>query len=243
MIKKLLLGIFLSMFLFTGTAQAQVSELPEPGLLPDSPFYFLKSWTEGIGTLFTFGDVAKTERFINLSEKRLAEAQALVEKGKPEIAERAIIRYQEHLNLALAKAEKAKTKGLDTDEVLAKVAEATLKHQVVLADVYERVPEQAKSAIEQAMQAGMRGHEEALKAVSGQKREEVIEQVEQRWQEVEQKIDKLKKEGKPIPTIPTREEIQKRIPVQPEPEKQQLPGKPETQKPAETGKPQTPGKP
>jgi len=28
------------------------------------------------------------------------------------------------------------------------------------------------------MQAGMRGHKEALKAISGQKREEVMEQVE-----------------------------------------------------------------
>lgn len=206
MIKKLLLGIFLSMFLFAGTVQAQTSELPEPGLLSDSPFYFLKSWSEGIGTFFTFGDVAKAERFINLSEKRLAEAEALVEKGKPEIAERAINRYQEHLNLALAKAEEAKTKGLDTDEVLAKVAEATLKHQAVLADVYEKVPVQAKSAIERAMQTSIRGHEEALKAVSGQKREEVMEQVEQRRQEVEQKLEGLRDKGIPIPTIPGRPE-------------------------------------
>jgi hypothetical protein len=252
MIKKLLLVPLLSIFLFAGVVQAQTSDLPEPGLLPDSLFYFVKSWSEGIGTFFTFGDVAKAERFLNLSEKRLAEVDALVAKGKPEVTEGAIGRYQEHLGRALIKAEEAKTKGLDTDEVLAKVAEATLKHQAVLADVYEKVPAQAKSAIERAMQAGMRGHEEALKAVSGQKREEVMEQAEQKRQEVEQKLKGLRDKGIPIPAIPTKEEIEKRIPGRPETQEREVekPEVPEVEsetpggaaKP-ETGKSGTPGRP
>lgn len=241
MIKKLLLVPLLIMFLFVGVVQAQTNDLPEPGLLPDSPFYFLKNWTEGIGTFLTFGEIAKTERFIKLSEKRLAEANALIEKGKPEIAERAIGRYQEHLNLALTKAEEAKTKGLDTDEVLVKVAEATLKHQAVLADVYEKVPEQAKSAIERAMQVGMRGYEEALKAVSGQKREEVMEQVEQKRQEVEQRLEELRDKGIPIPTIPTREEIEEGIPARPETGRPEVP-EVESETPGGAGKLET-GKP
>jgi len=247
MLKKLLLVPLLTLFLFAGAAQAQTTnELPEPGMLPDSPFYFLKSWSEGIGTFFTFGDVAKAERFLNLSEKRLAEANALVAKGKPEVAEKAVVRYQEQLNRALTKAEEAKAKGLDTDEVLAKVSEATLKHQAVLADVYEKVPEQAKSAIQRAMQAGMRGHEEALKAVSGQKREEVMEQIEQKKQEVEQRLKGLRDKGIPIPTIPTREEIEQRIPARPETGKPETPGQPQTQgqereiEEVEVGKPEIP---
>ena len=36
---------------------AQETELPDPGLTPDSPFYFLETIAEGIGTLFTFGDL------------------------------------------------------------------------------------------------------------------------------------------------------------------------------------------
>lgn len=255
MLKKLLLVPLLTLFLFAGVVQAQTNDLPEPGMLPGNPFYFLKSWSEGIGTFFTFGDVAKAERFLNLSEKRLAEANALVAKGKPEVAEKAVVRYQEQLNRALTKVEEAKAKGLDTDEILARVSKATLKHQAVLADVYEKVPEQAKSAIQRAMQVGMRGHEEALKAVSGQKREEVMEQIEQKKQEVEQRLEELRDKGIPIPTIPTREEIEQRIPARPETGKPETPGQPQTQgqereieeveagKPEipETGKPETPG--
>lgn len=191
MIKKLFLALLVLVFLSAGVAQAQTDDLPEPGMLPDSPFYFLKSWSEAMGTFFTFSDVAKAERFMNLSEKRLAEANALVEKGKPEIAEKAVGRYQEYLSRALTKAEEAKAKGLNTDEVLAKVAEATLKHQAVLADVYEKVPEQAKEAIEHAIEASTRGHEEALEAISGQKREEIEEKIEEKKQEVEQKLEKI----------------------------------------------------
>ncbi len=208
MMKKLLLVSFLTILLFTGAAQAQTNDLPEPGMLPDSPFYFLKSWAEDIGTFFTFGDLAKAERFLNLSEKRLAEASALTDRGKSEVAERVIGRYQEQLGHALAKAEEAKAKGLDTDEVLARVSEATLRHQSALADVYEKVPEQARPAIERAMQAGMRGHEEALEAISGQKREEIMENVERGKQEIEQNLERLRDRGVPVPDIPVRRGIE-----------------------------------
>ena len=201
MFKKIFIVPILMMFLLVGVAQAQTSDLPKPGMLPDSSFYFLKSWKEGIGTFFTFGDLKKAERFLNLSEKRLAEAEALADKNKSEMAERAVERYQEQLNLALAKAEEAKAEGLDADEDLAKVSEATLKHQAVLAEVYEKVPEQAKEAIQQAMEAGMREHEEALEAVSGQKQEEIRQELEQKKQETEQRLEEIKQR---IPQTPGR---------------------------------------
>ena len=199
--KKLLLITLLGAFLFAGAAQAQVNDLPRPGMLPDHPLYFLKSWGEGIGTFLTFGDIPKAERYLALAERRLAEANALADKGKPEIAERALERYRERLNRALGKAEEAKQKGLDTDEVLAKVSEATLKHQAVLLEVYEKVPEQARPAIERAMEQSMRGHEEALQAISGEKREQIREEVETRKQEVFQKVEQLRERGIPVPEI------------------------------------------
>ncbi len=230
MFKKILLVSFLSMFLFAGIAQAQTNDLPKPGLLPDSPFYFLENWSESIGTFFTFNDAAKAERFLNLAEERLAEINALIDKGRPDVAEKAVEKHQEQLNQALTKAEKAKEKGLDTDEVLAKVSEVTLKHQEILADVYEKVPEQAQPAIERAMQAGMQGHERALEAVSEEKREEVKQNMKEKRQEVEQRLEKLRNnKGIPIPAIPTQEEIEGNIPEQPEVEIPEVSDQPEIQ--------------
>ncbi|MDP2641626.1 MAG: DUF5667 domain-containing protein [Candidatus Yanofskybacteria bacterium] len=214
-IKNLLLVSLLAAFVLGGTVQAQTTELPDPGMLPDNPLYFFKSWGEGIGTFFAFGGVAKAERFLNLAERRLAEANALAERGKPDIAARSVERYEEQLARALARADEARENGLDTDEVLAKVSEATLKHQEVLAGVYERVPEQAKPAIERAMQSGLRGHEEALQAISGEKREEALQEADQRRQEVEERLEGLRNQGVPIPAMPTRQEIEQRIPAAP----------------------------
>ena len=208
MIKKVVILSLLAVFMFGGVVQAQLNELPDPGMLPGNPFYFLKAASEGIGTFFTFGDVKKADRFAFLAEKRLAEAAALAEKGDSKRAEKAAEKYQERLTAALERAERAKGKGLDVDEVLAKVSMATLKHQEVLARIYEKVPEQARKGIERAMEASAKGYERALQAVSKEKKAEVLEQVEARRQEVEQRLEGLRSKGIPIPKVKNRQEIE-----------------------------------
>jgi hypothetical protein len=71
--------------------------------------------------------------------------------------------------MAMEKAEKAKADGKDTDAVLQKIADATTKHQAVLAEVLSKVPEQAKEAIQKAIENSQKGHDSALEAVGGTK--------------------------------------------------------------------------
>ncbi len=159
--------LIISMFLFSlGTGVlAQETELPDPGLTPDSPFYFLETIAEGLVTFFTFGDLKKAERYATLAAERLAEAQAVVEKGKPEFAEKTLVRYEMQLEKSIARAEKAQAKGKNTEQVMTRVGKATSKHLEVLAEVYEKVPEQAKPAIENAMKVSLKGHEKAIEAL------------------------------------------------------------------------------
>lgn len=199
MVKKILLITALSGFLFSGVAQAQTSDLPDPGLLPNHPLYFLKSWGEAVGTFFTLGDVAKAGHYLLLAERRLAEAKALTDKDKPEAAERVLERHQEQLDRSLEVAERAKDKGLDIDEVLAEVAEATLRHQTVLVKIYEKVPAKARPAIERAIERSMKGHERALQAISKEKREQISEQIEEKRRETLQKTEEIRKK---VPEMP-----------------------------------------
>ncbi|MFH1582433.1 MAG: DUF5667 domain-containing protein, partial [bacterium] len=160
-------------FLFSlGTGVlAQETELPDPGMTPDSPFYFLEIIAEEIGTFFTFGDLKKAERHAALAVERLAEAQAVIEKGKSELAEKTLERYENQLEKSIARAEKAMAKGESTEkviEVVARVGMATSKHLEVLVEVYERVPEDARPAIENAMKASIKGHEKAVEALKAQ---------------------------------------------------------------------------
>jgi hypothetical protein len=208
MIKKLIITILIIPFLFVGLVQAQTDDLPDPGMLPDNPFYFLKSWSESIGTFLTFGEEKKAERFLELSERRLSEARALAEKERGDMAERAMEKYEEQLNKAMQRAEQAGERGMDIDALLERISERTLKHQEVLADVYERVPEEAREGIERAMENSMRGHEEALQAISETIREDARERMRTKREDVENKIEEIRGRGIDIPQIPKREETE-----------------------------------
>ncbi len=199
MAKKIFLTLLCTFFLFANNAYAQSDDLPDPGMLPTSPMYFLKSWSESIGTFFTFGDLKKAERALELSEVRLAELDALVQAGEEEKLDDLLERYEKHIEFALEKAEKAKGEGLDTDEVLEKVAQATIKHQVVLGEVYERVPEQAKMSIQMAMEQSMQGQTQALEGISEQSRERVMNEIHERVMQNDETFERLREKGVNLP--------------------------------------------
>lgn len=175
--------------LFTTIALAQEAtpsaeeEIYTPKLLPDSPFYFLKRIKEGIELFLAQAPEAKAEKYAELATRRIAEAKVMIKRNKNQFVVKLMEKHQEHLDKAEKKIEEAKEKGKDVERVLAIVAEATSIHQKVLADVYEKVPEQAKEAIEHAMEVSSRGQERALEAISKEKREQLRQHFEERIEE------------------------------------------------------------
>jgi hypothetical protein len=152
--KTTLLLIISIVLLSLGTgALAQETDLPDPGMTPDSPFYFLERIAETIGTFFTFGDLKKAERHIALAAERLAETNAVAEKGKMELVEKALERYENQMVKAMTRIERAKTKGKSTEAVDNIIAEATQRHHTILERALEGAPEEAKPAIRHAMMA------------------------------------------------------------------------------------------
>jgi hypothetical protein len=148
---------------------AQDEPLPDPGITPDSPFYFLDNFGKNLGLLFAFGPDAKAKKALEYAEERLAEAQAMATQNKSQALERAAAGYDKFLLMASAKAEEARQQGIPED-LSERVALATSKHVSVLdavADAFpETVPEQARQAISRAKDAAMKGMESALKGVA-----------------------------------------------------------------------------
>ncbi len=123
---------------------------------------------EATRTFFTFGDIRKAERHAALATERLAEAKAVVEKGKPEFMEKTLERYEMQLNKSMSSAEKAMTGDKNTEkaiEVMSNAGKTTSVHMRILAEVYEKVSEQAKPAIENAMKVSSKGHGKAVEAL------------------------------------------------------------------------------
>ncbi len=156
--------------------EIKTSGLYTPRLLPDHPLYFVKTSWEKVRLAFTFDKLAKVKYQLNLAEKRIAEASALIKKDKSELAEKSMERYRVRIDKILVDTQESKEKGKDVDVLVEKLSRSTLRHQEVMAGVYEKVPEQAKEAIEKVIEVSKRGHEQAVEAISSPaKRKELIE--------------------------------------------------------------------
>ncbi len=177
------------LFSFAITVLAQTSDLPSPGLTPDSPFYFLDTLGEKIGMFFTFGTEKKAEKALKYADEKIAEVKVMAEKNKAKALEKANQKYQEFLNLANKKAQEAKEKGEDIERRVTLISEKTLKHQEVLREVFEKVPEEAKKGIENAIKMSIKGFETAVRAVTGEKKEELQRKAEEVKSRIEEKIE------------------------------------------------------
>lgn len=154
---KIIISILI--LLFSLTAAAKASDLPESGLTPDSSFYFLKAWKEAIQTFFTFGAENKAKQYLHLADVRLAEYERMVEKGKNEIAQNTLSKYEKQLSSALEKIQEIKQKGKDIKNLVQKFEETTLKHIEILERNLVKVPESAKNGVENAIENSRKGIE------------------------------------------------------------------------------------
>jgi len=196
-----------------GTSAAVASQ----GSIPGDGLYPIKTLTENVRLATSFDKESKTKTQLAIAEEKLKEIEKLQTRGgdDEDVAE-AANRYGAMISSAARNVAAAAQSGEGFDEALAElVTRSTSIHLSVLAEVYEKVPDQAKPAIERAMQESIRGQQEALNAVSGERREEVEQEVEQRKQEVQERLDTLRQEGKSIPDVPLLNPgSQQRNPVQ-----------------------------
>ena len=188
--KKIIIFTISILFLLSAiNVQASILDgLPGPEIMPDSPFYKIKIWYEKFIIFISFGDIKKAERYSKIAERRLYEAEKMAEKGKEELTKRLLEEYEKYLNKALARAEKIAKKAEQEarqkvkekiNQALEKVSESTLKNQNILLKVYELVPDEAKGAIERAIEITKRGYEQAVESVSGAKKEELKQRAEE----------------------------------------------------------------
>jgi hypothetical protein len=151
--KKIFLSLIILSFLIGAlSVLAQSDNLPSPGTLPDSPFYFLKAWKETIQNFFTFGAENKAKQYLHLAEVRLAEYQKMLEKGKTEIAQNTLDKYGKQLDHALQKIEELKNKGKDTKDISQKVEDTLNNHIEVLQRNLQKAPEAAKKGLQNAIE-------------------------------------------------------------------------------------------
>lgn len=166
----------------TSTEIELAGTLPDPGILPDHPLYFLKQAGERMMLFLAFNDEDKAGLHLGFAKARLAEAKQLVEHGKS--LEKSIDDFNLELNRAKDAKEARVRKEADDLEV---------RSTIVLAQVLEKVPAGAKPAIERALNSSIEksGKIEKLSEIRSE-----IKNAAKTGLETGEKIKETMKEGK-----------------------------------------------
>lgn len=215
-------------------APIQVSAATNAGVKPGSFFYFLDTTFENVGLFFTFNPEKKAQKALEHADERLAEIEAIAEEKNPDAVKTALANYESNIALATEKSKEVKDKG-QAESLLALITDNTSRNQEVLSAVLVKVPEEAKGAITQAIEASRKGQEEATKQIAELKSEieqlkkEVVELKKESNDPQANEVERLKKEveelkkkqsatqsapKQPAPTIQNSQE-QKRVEEKP----------------------------
>lgn len=145
-----------------GTAYASQNSLPGDILYP------VKLATEQARLVVSTSDTAKAELRLTFANSRIAEMTALTEKRRPEKINIAVNGYDKAMAMAIEKMEKAHGKGLGIADISEEIASTSLEHLEVLEGVLETAPDEAKPAIQKAIEVSANGQENALRALAGE---------------------------------------------------------------------------
>ncbi|QQG40788.1 MAG: hypothetical protein HYV37_00490 [Candidatus Levyibacteriota bacterium] len=107
-------------------------QLPYPGLLPDSPLYFLKVFRDRLIDFLVSDPLKKAELQLLQADKRLSSGQALFGKGKKDLAESTISKGENYFESGIEKLIDAKKQRFDTKHLERKFSISVRVHKEII---------------------------------------------------------------------------------------------------------------
>lgn len=120
-------------------------DLPYPGLLPDNPLYFLKTFRDKIIELLITNPEKKAEFYLLSSDKRMNVGYYLIQKDKDTMGVLYISKSNNYMHMAILSAKDAGTSGTS---ILSKMLTSIKKHEEVAKDLEGKVDKKNISEIE-----------------------------------------------------------------------------------------------
>ena len=104
----------------------------------------------------------EAQYFLGVANGRAAQMRFAADRGDHQSLQGVGQAYARALNNTMGAVNKAQRQGTDLAGTLGRAASVTKKHQASFGEVLERVPKNARAAIEEAMQVSQRGHQMAV---------------------------------------------------------------------------------
>ncbi len=158
-ILALLIGII---FVLGIPSFAQNVTLTQPGMLPDNPFHGFQDFFENLQLFFAFSPQDKANVHLQLAEKRLAEINLAIQENRTDLVHSLSQYYDNEINQTQTEVDNAQGLGQNVTALAQHVAEETFKHQFVLQNVLSQVSDEAKFAIENAINASRHGDDQSV---------------------------------------------------------------------------------
>ncbi|MCH8986903.1 hypothetical protein IIA94_01905 [Patescibacteria group bacterium] len=161
-IKSILISLlFIPVLVFAHHPDGEaLHQLPNAGLTPESPFYFLDKLGEALRDFFTFNPEAKARLQIAFVGERIAEIKVILETKGVEAKGLAIAqaRLEKHAKKAADIVEKEKGKGKDVSKLAGEIVDNFHLQRKAAKQVFEEAKEEFKTKKRQL-------HEELLIAI------------------------------------------------------------------------------
>lgn len=137
--------------------EAGAVDIGESLIHPASPLYFLKAIREQIELFLAQKSEIKAQRQLEFSQRRLREVNALVKKNRQDLVDSTLERYKFHLS-------EAQNLSNSSEELTAKIGEATARHLDILQRIYDQV---GNPRAKQAIRAAIERNEEHIRKLMG----------------------------------------------------------------------------
>jgi len=155
--------------LFGGTAQAQDEEspLPDPGITPDSPFYFLDGFFEDIQEFFTFNPQAKARLHVAFAAERVAEIKVMLETKGVEAKglDVAQARLEAHVSKAVGIIESEQEKGSDVSALVYEILDDFHEQREAVKEAFKEAKQEffsKREALQEQLRAANKAGDTAL---------------------------------------------------------------------------------
>jgi hypothetical protein len=136
------------------TEETAIGDVTDPGILPDSGFYFMKEWGRSLQLMFAGSEAEKAKLMLKYSNEDALALQKMYEMGKYDVGAKHAEQYALQLQNAVQTMEQVRTRqGEDaSEELVGKLEQNYLKQQEVLLSVLEKAPEAAQNGLLNAIE-------------------------------------------------------------------------------------------
>lgn len=130
----------------TAQVETSVATNVNAGMLPTSPWYFLKEWKRAVQQMFLTDPVAKAEFEANVSEEKAAEAKKINERTpqNTEGIKRAVENYQRSQDRLKARLEQLKetSNNPNIDKLLTKISDRVVAHEQMFEELQAKTKDE-----------------------------------------------------------------------------------------------------